>query len=80
MEHPLTRPDSSLGDGLVEKISDWEPAAHPVLDTTLDGRLREGNTYLEHSAPGVSQWTHGGDIVSGTIGAVDSSFTVGFMT
>ena len=40
--------------GLVEKISDWEPAARPVPDTTLDGRLREGNTYLEHSAPGVS--------------------------
>ena len=50
LEHPLTRPDSSLGDGLVEKISDWEPAARPVPDTTLDGRLREGNTYLEHSA------------------------------
>ena len=28
--------------------------AHPVQSTTLDGRLREGNTYLEHSAPGVS--------------------------
>ena len=54
LEHPLTRPDSSLGDGLVEKISDWEPVARPVLDTTLDDRLREGNTYLEHSAPGVS--------------------------
>ena len=36
LEHPLTRPDSSLGDRLVEKISDWEPAAHPVPDTTLD--------------------------------------------
>ena len=54
LEHPLTLPDSSLGDGLVEKISDWETAARPVPDTTLDGRLREGNTYLEHSAPGVS--------------------------
>ena len=54
LEHPLTRPDSSLGDGLVEKISDWEQAARPVPDTTLDGRLREGNTYLEHSAAGVS--------------------------
>ena len=54
LEHPLTRPDSSLGSGLVERISDWEPAACPVPDTTLDGRLREGNTYLEHSAPGVS--------------------------
>ena len=55
LEHPLTRPDSSLGDGLVEKISDWEPAAPAVPDTTLDGRLREGNTYLEHSAPGASR-------------------------
>ena len=54
LEHPLTRPDSSLGDGLVEKISDWEPAARPVPSTNLKGRLREGNTYLEHSAPGVS--------------------------
>ena len=36
--------------------------------------------YLEHQAPeggGVpGQWTHGGDCVSGTIGAVDFSFTV----
>ena len=54
LEHPLTRPDSSLGDRLVEKILDWEPAARPVPDTTLEGRLREGNTYLEHSAPVVS--------------------------
>ena len=54
LEHPLTRPHSSLGDGLVKKISDWEPAARLVPDTTLDSRLREGNTYLEHSAPGVS--------------------------
>ena len=54
LELPLTLPDSSLDDGLVEKISDWEPAAGPVPDTTLDGRLREGNTYLEHSALGVS--------------------------
>ena len=54
LEHPLTRPDASLGDGLVEKLSEWEPATRPVPDTTLDGLLREGNTYLEHSALGVS--------------------------
>ena len=54
LEQPLTLPDSSLNDGLFEKISDCESAARPVPDTTLDGRLREGNTYLEHSAPGVS--------------------------
>ena len=54
LEHPLTLPDTTLDDGLVEKISDWEPAASPVPDTTPDGRLMEGNTYLEHSALGVS--------------------------
>ena len=27
---------------------------HPVPDTTLDGRLIEGTTYLEHSVLGVS--------------------------
>ena len=47
-------PDMTLDGGLVEKISDWEPAASPVPDTTLDGRLMEGTTYLEHSALGVS--------------------------
>ena len=31
-----------------------ESYASPVPDATLDSRLREGNTYLEHSAPGVS--------------------------
>ena len=36
------------------RISDREPAALQVPDTTLDSRLREGNTYLEHPAPGVS--------------------------
>ena len=34
--------------------SDGEPVARQVPDTTLDSRLREGNTYLEHPAPGVS--------------------------
>ena len=37
-----------------ERISDWEPVTYPAPDATLDGRLREGNTYLEHSAPVVS--------------------------
>ena len=54
LERPLARPESSLGGGLVERISDGEPAARQVPDTTLDSRLREGNTYLEHPAPGVS--------------------------
>ena len=38
----------------MERISDWEPVTYPAPDAALDGRLREGNTYLEHSAPGVS--------------------------
>ena len=54
LEHPLTLPDTTLDGGLVEKISDWEPAASPVPDTTLEGRLMEGTTYLEHSVLGVS--------------------------
>ena len=44
--------DTTLDGGLVEKISDWEPVAHPVPDATLDGRLMEGTTNpdpLEHS-------------------------------
>ena len=48
--------DATLNGGLVEKISDWEPEASPVPDATLDSRLREGNTNLEHSAPGCP-WT-----------------------
>ena len=51
LEHPLTRPESSLSDGLVERISDGEPAAHQVPDTTLDSRPMEGITYLEHLVP-----------------------------
>ena len=39
---------------ITKKISDWGPVAHPVPDTTLDGRLMEGTTYLERSALGVS--------------------------
>ena len=54
LEHPRTLPDETLDGGLGEKISDWEPAASPVPDTTLDGRLMEGTTYLDHSALGVS--------------------------
>ena len=45
-----TRPE----DGITEEISDWEPVAHPVPDITVDGRLMEGTTYLEHSVLGVS--------------------------
>ena len=54
LEYSLRLLDATLDGGLVEKISDWEPEASPVPDATLDGQLREGTTYLEHSAPGVS--------------------------
>ena len=54
LEHPLARPESSLSNGLVERISDGELAARQVPDTTLDSRPMEGITYLEHLAPGVS--------------------------
>ena len=54
LEHLRTLPDMILDGGLVEKISDWEPAASLVPDANLDGRLMEGTTYLEHSALGVS--------------------------
>ena len=42
------------GRGITEEISDWVPVAHPVPDITLDGRLMEGTTYLDHSVLGVS--------------------------
>ena len=44
----------TLDSGLAKNISDWEPEASPVLDATLDSRLMEGITNLEHPAPGVS--------------------------
>ena len=57
LEHPLARPESSLRDGLVEKISDGEPAARQVPDITLYSRPMEGIPYLEHLAPGtVDPW------------------------
>ena len=54
LEYSLRLLDVTLDGGLVEKISEWEPEASPVPDATLDGQLREGTTYLEHSAQGVS--------------------------
>ena len=56
LEYSLRLLDATLDGGLVEKISDWEPEASLVTDATLDSRLREGNAYLEHSAPGCP-WT-----------------------
>ena len=54
LEHLLAQPEPSLGGGLAERISDGEPMARQVPDTTLDSQLREGITYLEHPALGVS--------------------------
>ena len=47
---PAARPE----EGTTKEISDWQPEAHPVPKITLDGRLMEGTTYLEHSVLGVS--------------------------
>ena len=75
LEHLPAQPEPSLGGGLVDRISDREPTACQVPDTT-PGQSTYGGDYL----PGASgsggvpgQWTHGGDVVSGTIGAVNSS-------
>ena len=46
----VARPEAEL----TKETTDWEPVADPVPGTTLDGRLREGNTYPEHSALEVS--------------------------
>ena len=54
LEHLLAQPEPSLGGGLVGRISDGEPTARQVPDITLDSRLKEGITYLEHLAQGVS--------------------------
>ena len=37
----------------MEEISEWKPVINQVHDYALDGRIREGSTYL-HSALGVS--------------------------
>ena len=47
---PAARPE----EGTTKEISDWQPEAHPVPKITLDGRLMEGTTYLEHSVLRVS--------------------------
>ena len=49
LEYTLKLLDTTLDGGLVEKISGWEPAAHPVLNATLDGRHMEVTTTLENS-------------------------------
>ena len=63
--------------GLGDRISDGEPTARQVPDTTLDSQLMEGITHLEHLVLRVSLDSgYDGDIVSGAIGAVDSSIIV----
>ena len=71
LEHLPAQPEPSLGGRLGDRISEWEPTARQVPDTTLDSQLMEGITSGSGGVPG--QLTHGGDVVSGTIGAVDSS-------
>ena len=41
-------------EGIMKKVSDWEPVINPVQDSTPDGQPMEETTYLEHSALGVS--------------------------
>ena len=62
LEHTVL--DTTLDGGLVEKISDWEPVAHPVLDN-YPGRSTYGGDYRPRAVrafgsgevPG--RWTHG---------------------
>ena len=53
-EHLPAQPEPSLGGGRGDRISDGEPAARQVPDTTLDSQLMEGITHLEHLALRVS--------------------------
>ena len=49
-----TLPAAQPEEGTTNEISDSQPEAHPVPIITLDGRLMEGTTYLEHSVLGAS--------------------------
>ena len=62
LEHSLKLLDTTLDSGLVERISNWEPVASPVPNTTLDGRPMEGTTNLQHSV---------------LVGSLDSGLKVG---
>ena len=48
LEHLPAQPEPSLSGELGDRISDGEPTACQVPDTTLDSQLMEGITYLEH--------------------------------
>ena len=50
LEHLPAQPEPSLGGGRGDRISDGEPAARQVPDTTLDSQLMEGITHLEQLA------------------------------
>ena len=54
LEHLPAQPEPSLGGGRGDRISDGEPTARQVPDTTLDSQLMEGITHLEHLALRVS--------------------------
>ena len=54
LDHLPAQPEPSLGGGLGDRISDREPTARRVPDTTLDSQLMEGITHLEHLALRVS--------------------------
>ena len=73
LEYSLRLLDATLDGGLVEKISDWEPEASRVPDATLEVDLGRRILTWSIRLRGVpEQWTHGGEVVSGTIGAVGS--------
>ena len=54
LEHLPAQSELSLGGGRGDRISDGEPTARQVPDTTLDSQLMEGITHLEHLALRVS--------------------------
>ena len=54
LEHLPAQPEPSLGGRRGDRISDGEPTARQVPDTTLDSQLMEGITHLEHLALRVS--------------------------
>ena len=69
----VTRPDG----GSRKELANWDVVAHPVPDINLDGRPMDGAI----GSGGVSgQWTYGGDVASGTIGAVSARSVVGCTT
>ena len=54
MSEHLPHPEPSLGGGRGDRISDGEPVARQVPDTTLDSQLMEGITHPEYLAMRVS--------------------------